>query len=477
MRLALIYTPTFAENNWTAIRAQERNLGIIPPLSLLYVAAIAEQAGHQVIIIDTVAQKLSVEDVISELEVFSPDILGFTMTTYMFHQALSWIREIKKRMNLPILIGGQHLGTYPKETMTHKEIDYAVVGEAEITLPQFFETLEKGKSLEGVNGLAFRQNGKTIFNSPQDKVMEIDKIPFPARHLVDNAKYYNVVSRRKKFTAMVTTRGCPFHCIFCDLKKAKWRMRSPQNIADEMEECYKDFGVREIDFYDSSFTANKQRVLEICKEIRQRKLDIIWSIRTRVDCVDKEMLKELSRSGCVRIMFGIESADPEILKTLRKGISVDQIRKIIAWTKEYNIEALGFFIIGSPGETRETAQKTIQFACELPLDWVQFTKMTPFPATELYQMMMEDTGEDYWSSFVLNPANEKSLPLVRTRLTPLEAKQLVRQAYLKFYFRPKRIFPALKKMRSLNDFNKAFHAALDTLILPPVTGDPILDST
>lgn len=468
MHLALIYTPTFAEKNWTAIRAQERNLGTIPPLSLLYVAAVAEKAGHTVTIIDAVADRLSIDDCVREINDFSPDILGFTMTTYMFHQALNWIKEIKKRTDIPILIGGQHLGTYPQETMTHPEIDYAVIGEAEITLPNLLEALENAKTLEGIKGIAYRQGHKVIFNSPQDVFMEIDKISFPARHLLDFSKYYSIVSRKKNFTPMITTRGCPFRCIFCDLKKTQWRMRSPKNVVDEVEECYRDFDVREIDFYDSSFTANKQRVIEICREIKKRSLFLSWSMRTRVDCVNREMLKEVAKAGCVRIMYGIESADPEILQTLRKGITIKRIREVIGWTKKYKMEALGFFIIGSPGETRQTAEATIKFACSLPLDWVQFTKMTPFPATELYQMLMEETKRDYWRKFVLNPANEEPLPLVRTKMTPQEAQELIRKAYLSFYFRPRMVFSALKKMHSFADFYKSLRAVWDMLFLPPI---------
>ena len=477
MRLALVYTPTFAEENWSAIRAQERNIGLITPLSLAYVAAVAEKAGHQVIIIDAVADRLSIDGVMERLEEFSPDILGFTMTTYMFHQALSWIKELKERTGLPVLIGGQHLGTYPLETMTHKEIDYAIVGEAEITLPNFLETWGNGRSLRKVNGLIFREKGKVIFNPPQDKFMAIDEIPFPSRHLLDNSKYYNVVSRRKNFTPMITTRGCPFRCIFCDLKKTQWRMRTPKNVVDEMEECCRNFDIKEIDFYDSSFTFDKQRVLAICEEIRRRKLDVAWSVRTRVDCIDKEILRALSKSGCVRLMYGIESADEGILKILRKGIKIERIRKVIKWTKEYRLEALGFFIIGSPGETKETAMATIRLAQELPLDWVQFAKMTPFPSTELYQMLMEDTGEDYWRKFVLNPANEKPLPLVRTQMTPQEAQKLIRQAYLGFFLKPQKVISSLGRMRSLADFRKSFEAFLDMLFLSPITSDSAISSS
>ena len=461
MRLALVYTPTFAGRNWSTLQSQDRNVGTITPLSLAYVAAIAERSGHQVEIIDAVADHLTVNDVIHRLNDFSPDILGFTMTTYLFHQTLAWIAEIKKRTSLPILIGGQHLGTYPAETMTHQEIDYALIGEAEITLPKLLRALEATDSLKTVEGIAFRKNGKIVFTPPQRKFMDIDQIPFPARHLLDNSKYYSVLSRRKDFTPMITCRGCPFRCIFCDLKKAKFRMRSPQNVVDEMEECYKEFDVREIDFYDSSFTVDKERVEKICEEIRRRKLDISWSVRTRVDCVDQRMLKSLAKAGCVRLMYGIESGNPEILKTLNKGIEIERIRKVVGWTKKFGMEALGFFMIGSPGETRETVQTTINFARELPLDWVQFTKTTPFPATELYQMLMEDTGEDYWREFVLDPNKEKQLPLVRTKISPVQAQALVRQAYLKFFFRPKIIISSLKKMRTSRDLVKSVRAAID----------------
>lgn len=460
MKLMLIYTPTFPKNNWPVFRGQEKSGGLIAPLSLLYVAAIAEKAGHEVAVIDVAAKKLSPDEVIRKIKSYSPDMLGFTMTTYMFHQTLSWIREIKKRTGLPVLVGGQHLNIYSKETMTHKEIDFAVIGEAEITLPKFLHTLGIKESLKGIQGLIFRQKEKIIFNPPQNKFMNIDKIPFPARHLLDMSWYYTFLSRRKNFTPQITSRGCLFHCIFCDLKKDNWRVRSPKNVVDEMEECYRKFGVREIYFYDSAFTTNRKRVFEICREIRKRELDISWSVQTRVDCVDEEMLKEMSKSGCIRLMYGIESADPEILKTLRKGIGIDRIRKVIGWTKKYGMEATGFFIIGSPGETQETARKTIQFACELPLDWAQFNTMTPFPATELYQMMMEDTGEDYWREFVLDPAKEKQLSLVRTKLTLKEAQELVHSAYLKFYLRPQIILYFLKKTKNFSDLRRILQAAI-----------------
>lgn len=463
MRLMLIYAPSFPERNWPVFRVEEKNGGLVAPLSLLYVAAIAEKAGHEVSVIDIAAERLSIDEAVKRIKAFSPDLLGFTMTTYMFHQTLSWIRALKKRTGLPILVGGQHLGLYPKETMTHKEINFAIIGEAELTLPNFLAALEKKRSLKRIRGLIFRQRGRIILNPPQNKFMELDKIPFPARHLLDMSKYYTFLSRKKNFTPIITTRGCPFRCIFCDYKKDNWRIRSAKNVVDEIEECYRKFGVREVYFYDSAFTANRQRVLDICQELRRRKLDICWSAQTRIDCVDKKMLQELSRSGCVRLMYGIESADPLILKTLRKGVDIGHVRKVVNWTKQCGVEATGFFIIGSPGETKKTAQKTINFSLELPLDWAQFNVMTPFPATELYQMLIEDTGEDYWRKFVLDPANERQLPLVRTSLSLEEAQNLVSQAYRRFYFRPRIIISYLKKVGSFFDLYRTLRVLSDMI--------------
>lgn len=464
MKLALVFVPMRLEKNWSALKAQDEHVGIMPPLSLAYVASIAEKAGHNVIIIDAVAERLSFEEVMTRLKTFSPDLLGFTITTYGLYQNLDWIKRIKERMNVPVVVGGWHLTLYPAETLTHKEIDYAITGEADCTLPKFLRALENSENLRTVKGLAFKEGGKIIVNPPGDIVMNIDETPFPARHLFKNDRYHNILTSRKNFTVMLSARGCPFRCIFCDLKTKKFRMRSPENFVDEVEVCYKEFGVRSMDIYDSSFTVNKNRVYAICEEMKRRKLDIDWTVRTRADCVDGDLLKAMREAGCNTAMYGIESGDPQILKNLRKDTNLEHIKEVVELTKRYGMKALGFFIVGSPGDTPETVDKTIGFACDLDLDYVQFTKMTPFPNTEIYEMYKKEYGEDYWQKFTLDQRNEKELPLVGTSITEKEAFAYLKKAYLRFYFRPTYILRALMRMDSLMELKNNIRAAIGLLL-------------
>ena len=436
----------------------------MPPLSLAYAAAIAEQAGHKVIIIDAVAEHLSLESVIKRIQEFSPDILGFTLTTYGFHQSLTWINNIKEKVNIPVIVGGWHLSIYPQETMHHNAVDYAVIGDAENILPDFLAALESRDSLHAVKGIAFKENGKVIITPSAPTTVDLDTVPFPARHLLKNNLYYNILSSVKNFTVMLSARGCPYQCIFCDLNTRKFRMRSANNFVDEIEINYKEFQIREFDIYDSSFTIDKQRVIMICEEILRRKLKVSWTARSRVDNMDRDLLKVMSRAGCNTIMYGIETGDPVILKTLRKHTDIETIKEVVRWTNDCRIKTLGFFIIGSPGETLQTAMQTIKFSQGLGLDYVQFTRLTSFPNTEIYRMLCEDGFSDYWREFTLDPQLEKELPMVRTELTPKEAMQLVKKAYLSFYFRPTYILKALKRIRSPLELKNSLKATLGLIL-------------
>jgi len=465
MKIALVFTPLRLEKNWTALKVQDEYVGIMPPISLAYVASIAERYGHEVIIIDAVAEELSLDDVISKLEDFSPDLLGFTITTYGFHYTLQAIKDIKEKISAPIVVGGWHLSLYPKETMTHQEIDYAITGEADETFPEFLDAINKGGSLDGIDGLAFRKNEEIIVTPFKRPVEDIDATPFPARHLLENDKYYNILSQRKNFTVMLSARGCPFRCAFCDLKTKKFRLRTPENFVNEIQQCYEEFNVREIDIYDSSFTVDKERVNRICQEIQDRGLDVSWTVRTRADCVNKDLLETMKRAGCSTVMYGIESGNPEILKRLHKGTDLSHIRDVVEWTSHLKMKSLGFFMIGSPGETVETAKKTIKFSTELDLDYVQFTKTLPLPNTELYDMYLEENNnEDYWSKFTLDKSYEKVLPLVATDIKQEEALGLLKKAYVCFYFRPKYILKALKRLKSFLELKNSVKAALGILL-------------
>ncbi len=464
MNIALIFTPLRFEKNWATLSVENEHMGIVPPLSLAYVAALCEKQGHKVIIIDTIAERLDMDQVVARLEAFSADILGFTVTTYGFHQTLKYIKELKRRVNKPVIVGGWHMSLYPRETMTHKEIDYAVLDEGDISIPELINALENKTPLEKVAGIAFNnKNGETIVTSSRGITKDIDTFPFPSRHLLKNELYHNILSYRKNFTAMISALGCPFRCAFCDLKSKNFRQRSAVNFVNEIEIACKEHGVKDIDIHDSSFTVNKKRVYEICNEIKKRRLDISFTIRTRADCVDKDILKTLREAGCTTIMYGIESGDPKILKTLHKGTDLGHIKEVVKWTKKYGMNPLGFFMIGSPGETIEDAKRTIKFAKTLQLDYVRFSRVTAFPNTELYDIYKAQTNHDYWSEYTLDESLVGDLPLLGTPITEQEAYKYIRKAYIEFYFRPQQLIKALSRVRSKSEFKHLYKAGLGLL--------------
>jgi len=458
MRIALIYPPFGNIENQPNIKAVADNYGLFPPLSLAYVAGILQHAGHKVKLIDANALRLSKLEVLKKVRNFNPDLLAFTVTTYLFYPVLKWIRYLKENIDVRVLIGGVHMGLYPKETLSHKEIDYGIIGEAEETLPELINALETKNSLKNVRGICYREDNKVVVTLPRDLVKNLDTIPFPLRDQLPNNRYCSFVSKRKNFATMITARGCPFKCIYCEQGNNSYRMRSAENVVDEMEDCYNNYKIREIDFFDPEFTINKKHVISICKEIRRRGINIAWSCRSRVDTVDNEILMEMSKAGCYRIYYGIESGVPSILKTLKKGTNLEIIRKSIALTKKNNIMAFGYFMIGCPGETKDTIKKTVRFAKELNLDYAQFSKVSTLPETELYELLKPQLGYDYWQKFILDEKNRIILPRYRCSLSEEEIEEEVRKAYMQFYFRPVQLIKKISRTKSFDEIRRDFKA-------------------
>jgi radical SAM superfamily enzyme YgiQ (UPF0313 family) len=299
MKVSLLFTETGLENiNYKSMKFRDKNLGIIPPVSLLNVAAIFESVGVEVQIIDVDAENLNYSQVVASLAQFSPDLIGFTLSTYNFKDVLDWIVKIKEDTQTPIIIGGPHVSIYPAECMSHKEIDYAIVGEAELPLPEFVKAFQNGKNFEGIKSVGYKKNGEVFVDETLQTAEDIDSIPLYARHLIKNENYSNILTRRKNFTAMLSSRGCPYLCTFCDQKNPPYRYRSPQSFVDEIRENWEKHGIQEFDIYDSTFTANRKRVIEICELIVKEGLDVSWTIRSRVDSVSEKVLRHMKEAGC-----------------------------------------------------------------------------------------------------------------------------------------------------------------------------------
>lgn len=462
MKVAIVFPPfhhrIFSEN----LKVVDEEFTLSPPIILAYVAAILEESGHEVTLIDAHALKLSKEEVIKKIKIFNLDILAFRVDTYSFQETLEWIEYLKIATGLPVIVGGINMSLYPYETMNHKEIDYGLIGEAIETLPKFLWSLENSKSYDNIPGLCWRESdGKIHINSPSLKLVDFDSYPFPARHLLPNEKYHSFISQRRNFTVMLTSTGCPYRCSFCAIAALKhYRERGWESVIREIEECYYDYGIREIDFFDATFFINKERCIKLFKEIRRRKLKIEWTCRTRVDVVDEEILREASLSGCRMILWGIESSSQKILGGVNKGIKLTQTTLAIKMAKKFGIKNLGFLMLGNPYESEETIRNTVKFAKGLGLDYVQICRTIAKPGTELYKEVIKEEGYDYWREFVLGRVGEIRLPTPWTEMGHQEVERLLKWAYYSFYFRPRYILQTILNIKSINELVRYVKTAI-----------------
>ena len=462
MKICLIFAPYQLHETNRDLAFRDDGIGLIPPLSLMAVAAVLEDMGVEVKLIDMEAERAPYDDVLRRVKEFAPDMLGFTLTTYSFHPVLTWIKKLKADTRLPILVGGKHVELYPAETMTHDAIDFAIVGEAEIPLVDFINAFRNGTPYSDVKSLCYRdENGKAIvdfFAAPG--VDDLDSIPWPSQKVLKNDLYSNILTRRKNFTAMMSSRGCPYRCTFCDQHRPKYRYRSAASFVEEIRYNYDNYGMREFDIYDSTFTAHRQRVIEICDLIVAEKMKIQFTVRSTVMAVTHEVLDALKRAGCHTIMYGIETSSAEMRRAMRKNIPAERLWDRIQYTHDLGIQVLGFFMFGHPGETHETIRETIQLSLDLPLTYAQYTVLWPFPDTEIYQHYMEHGGMgDYWSRYTLDPDMEQTIELIDTEVTHEEATAYLAMAYRKFYFRPIIFWRRLRSLKTFGEFKRVARGA------------------
>ena len=422
--------------------------GIYPPLGLLYIAAVLENEGHMVQVLDSQASNLTTQETQEEIRKAKPDVVGITAMTPTIKGAFEAARLSKEVYpDVPTVLGGVQLALYPEATVSNKYVDYGIVGEGEYIMADLLNALNKGeKDLSKITGLVYKTDGKVVSNGFRI-VEDLDSLPFPARHLIRTSDYSCVIAK-DPMTTLMTSRGCPYRCGFCfkSPTDSKLRFRSPKLVVDEIEECVDKYKVKEIMFYDDTFTADRKHAIGISNEIIERGIDISWECPTRVNCIDEELLKKMEQAGCIRLRLGVESGNDEILKVMRKGITKEMIRKAFAMTRKTKIETFAYFIIGYAHETEDTIKETIDFAKELDSDWVMFTVATPLPQTLLFDeaVKLGLMDKDYWLDFMTNENPERIKFFVK------DADEWAKKAYKQFYFRPQF---ALKKLRKLNSIS------------------------
>ena len=358
-----------------------------PPLGLAFLAAVLEEAGVEVKILDLVVFPYSKEMLQSVLDDFSPHMVGITCVTMTFDHAIQVIKDAKSiEPHILTVMGGPHATFCDRETLeTFPELDMIVLGEGEETIVELAREAEKGHEWAKIEGLVYRNGSEIVSTGFRRPIADVDSLPVPARHLIPLGRYRALSMP----ISMTTSRGCPFKCIFCVGRKmvgSRVRYRNPQAVVDEMA-YLNTLNFHQINLADDLFTANKKHCLAVCNEIIDRNLKIEWTSFGRVDTVSMEILTKMEEAGCHAISFGVESANAAILKTIRKGITTDQVISAVKMCKDAGIMAHISFILGLPGETPETLKETVDFGERLKElgAYHGFHLLAPFPGTEVRQ--------------------------------------------------------------------------------------------
>lgn len=389
---------------------------LVCPLGLGYIAAVLEKNYH-VKILDCLAEGfdnetmtakyitygLSLEEIKDRIKDFRPDMVGVScMFSVQFYNALS-VCKIAKEVNQNIItvMGGTHPSSLPKEVLENASVDFVIIGEAEQTIVQLLEAINKDKDFSSIDGLGYKIDGQIFINQKTRYIQDLDKIPFPARHLLPMEVYFKINrphgmnARYSPNTNMITSRGCPARCIFCSIHTVSgrnYRMRSPENVLLEIELLKKNYGIKEIQFEDDNLTFDKQRAKRIFQGLLEKNLDIAWTAPNGVAlwALDFELIRLMKKSGCRHLALGIESGEQEVLdKIIKKPLRLEKVKPLVAQMKKVGIRTTSFFVVGFPGENIKQIKTTLRFALSLPCDDINFFFASPYPGTELYRIAKE----------------------------------------------------------------------------------------
>ncbi|MBM4084054.1 MAG: B12-binding domain-containing radical SAM protein [Planctomycetes bacterium] len=363
-----------------------------PPLGLGYLASVAQRSGHEVRIFDFgLTPQVSTAQAVESVSPFNPQVVGISAWTHTFHRSLELARALKSAHGATTIFGGPHPTVFPTETLANDGVDHVAMGEAEETFVEFLARLEAKATMDGVLGLCYKDGSSLRQNAPRPFIRDLDALPLPDRDLLNVAAYPLRAANGAPMTTVLTSRGCPYACVYCykGLFGTRYRERSAESVISEIEGLMTKYGFRDFYFVDDLFVFNMERLRRILALIREKRLSIRWQCLARVDRMPREAYAEMADAGCDEIHFGIESGSPEILKTIGKHITIAQVENAVRWAKEAGIKTKGYFMTGLPGDTMRTMKQTLDFACRLHLDDAMFSLTTPLPGTRLWELVKD----------------------------------------------------------------------------------------
>lgn len=474
MDLLLIYPSLTKEESYGGKKVKKNIGGFLPPLGIASLAAYLLEKGFSVEILDPLMTGINDEQVGTYVKEKNPKIIGISCLTPTYKKAKEYVKIIRNTCpDTLIILGGHHSTLFGSEAIKEEDlpVDLLVYGEGELTLAELMEFFKKNEydrkailkqteKLQNIQGLIFKAGGKVIKTQPRPLIENIDMLPFPARHLLPMKQYVPLPIEYKRLPVvnMMISRGCPFNCTYCSTHAAfgwKVRIRSPEKVIEEIKKVIKEYGARQISFWDDVLTINHEWLTKICDSIINEKLDIVWNCYAHVNTINEQILKKMKEAGCFCIWYGIEAGDEELLKIINKKTTLESIRKAIKLTQQQGIEVRGLFMLGLPGETPELAQKTIDFAKELDCDYAQFSITTPHVGTQLFEdakkygSLNVDFSKFTQHEAVFVPYGYKDKE---------EIKKMQKKAMRQFYLRPKFILKHLFRIKSIEDIIRYYKA-------------------
>ena len=460
----LLINPTYKPDFCKSARWAAKSRGRVQrhPDWMCMATAVLEEAGHKCKFIDAQAQNMTEKETRKIIRKFQPHMGVIWATTPSIYNDVKYggiIKEESGKDCLTVFVGA-HPTALPKETILidSSSVDAIAMYEFDYTLRE----LANGTKLEKCLGIAYHTNGKVKINSMRPLIENLDELPFPAWHHID-PKWYHDAGKRYPFITMIGGRGCSNICSFCrerfTIEPGPYRKKSPKKLVDEIEYDFNLFPyLQEIMIEDDTFTADAKQIIDFCKELKERDLDITWSCNARADITNINVLKKMKEAGCRMLCVGYEFGNQKLLDAVNKRVTLDVMRKFAKLTKEVGLKVNGCFMIGAPGETRRTARQTIEFAKELNPNTAQFSVMVPYPGTLYYRWIKKNgfiIAKD-WTEWV-NEDLEQATVISYPQLSKDEMEEFVDKGLREFYLRPSKIIELVIDVRSLSDIQRKLH--------------------
>ena len=426
---------------------------IYPPMGLMQLAAYLKAATpHEIILVDAVPFRWSHEETVERVLALSPDVVGVTSTTHSILCAATVARLIRHtNPAVRIVLGGSHATAFPEQALAIPEFDFAIRGDGELSMSALLDCLADGRDPTDVKGVLWRLDGETVDNGPGEPVEDPDSLPLPDRSQLPNDRYYTPSNAYRMTTTIMSSRGCPNQCVFCNVPH-RFRARSAAHVVDEMEECQKRYGIQEVHFIDDIFNITAKRVIEISEEILRRGVSMQWGFKASCKQVTPDMLRIAKKAGCFRLHYGVETHSNDGLAALNKGITIERIHEVFRMTREAGLTAIAYMMVGCPHEkSPEEVLKVIPFLRSLDPDYVVYSLFTPYPDTEIFQEGARCGlwPADTWLDFIRDPQPGVTLPTMWTEhMDQPTLLSLFKRVNRAFYFNPRVVVRTLINLKS-----------------------------